>query len=105
MAHEWYESIDEYLPIQKFRFSRNNGRRTKLDRREGTFPRVKRYSPEFFKRWNCFGTPTGQSWCVDEAYIKPYLKDITVPAVWNAALSHPIKTNFLGKLRYLNQGR
>ena len=31
---------------------------------------VKRYSPEFVKRWNRFGTPTGQSWRVDEMYIK-----------------------------------
>ena len=31
---------------------------------------VKRYSPEFVKRWNRFGTPTGQSWRVDETYIK-----------------------------------
>src|SRR5258708_10827806 len=28
---------------------------------------VKRYSPEFVKRWNRFGTPTGQSWRVDES--------------------------------------
>lgn len=31
---------------------------------------VKRYLPEFVKRWNRFGTPTGQSWRVDETYVK-----------------------------------
>ena len=28
---------------------------------------VQRYAPEFVKRWNRFGTPTGQSWRVDES--------------------------------------
>jgi len=27
---------------------------------------VRRYAPEFVKRWNRFGMPTGQSWRVDE---------------------------------------
>lgn len=31
---------------------------------------VQRYVPEFVKRWNRFGTPTGQSWRVDETYLK-----------------------------------
>jgi transposase-like protein len=31
---------------------------------------VKRYTPEFIKRWNRFGTPTGRSWRVDETYLK-----------------------------------
>ncbi|MFM0167803.1 IS6 family transposase [Paraburkholderia sediminicola] len=31
---------------------------------------VQRYTPEFVKRWNRFGTPTGQSWRVDETYVK-----------------------------------
>src|SRR5260370_1278683 len=29
-----------------------------------------RYTPEFVKRWNRFSTPTGQSWRVDETYLK-----------------------------------
>jgi transposase-like protein len=32
--------------------------------------RVQRYTPEFVKRWNRFGTSTGQSWRVDETYLK-----------------------------------
>jgi transposase-like protein len=31
---------------------------------------VKRFTPEFVKRWNRFGIPTGRSWRVDETYIK-----------------------------------
>jgi transposase-like protein len=31
---------------------------------------VKRYTPKFVKRWNRFGTPAGQSWRVDETYLK-----------------------------------
>ena len=31
---------------------------------------MRRYAPEFVKRWNRFGTPTGQSWRVDETYLK-----------------------------------
>src|ERR1700739_3799478 len=31
---------------------------------------VQRYAPEFVKRWSRFGTPTGQSWRVDETYLK-----------------------------------
>jgi transposase-like protein len=31
---------------------------------------VRRYSPELVKRWNWFGTATGQSWRVDETLIK-----------------------------------
>ena len=31
---------------------------------------VQRYTPEFVKRWNRFGTATGQSWRVDETYLK-----------------------------------
>ena len=31
---------------------------------------VKRYTPEFVKRWNRFGTTTGRSWRVDETYLK-----------------------------------
>lgn len=31
---------------------------------------VRRYAPKFVKRWNRFGTPTGQSWRVDETYLK-----------------------------------
>src|ERR1700675_3943716 len=31
---------------------------------------VKRYTPEFVKRWNRLGTPTGRSWRADETYLK-----------------------------------
>ena len=31
---------------------------------------VQRYTPEFVKRWNRFSAPTGQSWRVDETYLK-----------------------------------
>ncbi|MCP1131087.1 IS6 family transposase, partial [Robbsia andropogonis] len=31
---------------------------------------VRRYTPEFVKRWNRFGIPVGRSWSVDETYIK-----------------------------------
>ncbi len=31
---------------------------------------VKRFTPEFVKRWNRFATPTGRSWRVDETYLK-----------------------------------
>jgi len=31
---------------------------------------VRRYSPEFIKRWNRFGIGSGRSWRVDETYIK-----------------------------------
>ena len=31
---------------------------------------VQRYVPEFVKRWSRFGRPVGQSWRVDETYIK-----------------------------------
>jgi transposase-like protein len=31
---------------------------------------VKRYTPEFVKRWNRLGTPTGRTWRVDETYLK-----------------------------------
>ncbi|AXF06052.1 IS6 family transposase [Paraburkholderia hospita] len=31
---------------------------------------VKRYTPEFVKRWERFGTPAGASWRVDETYVK-----------------------------------
>ena len=31
---------------------------------------VKRFTPEFVKRWNRFATPAGQSWRVDETYVK-----------------------------------
>jgi transposase-like protein len=31
---------------------------------------VRRYTPEFVKRWNRFATPAGRSWCVDETYLK-----------------------------------
>jgi transposase-like protein len=32
--------------------------------------RVKRYTPEFVKRWNRLATTAGQSWRVDETYVK-----------------------------------
>lgn len=36
-----------------------------------TIPRwVKRYTPEFVKRWDGFATPAGASWRVDETYVK-----------------------------------
>ena len=36
-----------------------------------TIPRwVRRYMPEFIKRWNRFGCCTGRSWRVDETYLK-----------------------------------
>jgi transposase-like protein len=36
-----------------------------------TIPRwVRRYAPEFIKRWNRFGRGSGRSWRVDETYIK-----------------------------------
>ena len=31
---------------------------------------VKRFTPEFVKRWSRFGMPTGRSWRVDETYLK-----------------------------------
>ena len=31
---------------------------------------VQRYAPEFVKRWNRFSLPAGQSWRVDETYVK-----------------------------------
>jgi transposase-like protein len=31
---------------------------------------VRRFAPVFVKRWNRFGRPTGQSWRVDETYLK-----------------------------------
>ncbi|HEY4296294.1 MAG TPA: IS6 family transposase, partial [Paraburkholderia sp.] len=31
---------------------------------------VRRFAPEFVKRWNRFSRPTGQSWRVDETYLK-----------------------------------
>ena len=31
---------------------------------------VKRFTPEFVKRWNRFDIPTGRSWRVDETYLK-----------------------------------
>jgi transposase-like protein len=31
---------------------------------------VRRYAPEFIKRWNRFGRPAGRSWRVDGTYIK-----------------------------------
>ena len=31
---------------------------------------VKRFTPEFVKRWNRFVIPAEQSWCVDETYLK-----------------------------------
>jgi transposase-like protein len=31
---------------------------------------VQRYAPEFVKRWNRFGCPTGRSWRVDETYAR-----------------------------------
>ena len=31
---------------------------------------VQRYAPELVKRWNRFGRPVGQSWRVDETYVK-----------------------------------
>ncbi|MGF6508304.1 transposase-like protein [Paraburkholderia sp. 32] len=31
---------------------------------------VKRFTPEFIKRWNRFGMPAGRSWRVDETYLK-----------------------------------
>ena len=31
---------------------------------------VRRYTPEFIKRWNCFCRCTGRSWRVDETYLK-----------------------------------
>jgi transposase-like protein len=31
---------------------------------------VQPYAPEFVKRWNRFGCPTGRSWRVDETYVK-----------------------------------
>ena len=40
---------------------------------------VRRYSPEFVKRWNRFGTATGQSWRVDETYGTPSQRS---PPAW-----------------------
>ena len=31
---------------------------------------VRRFAPEFVKRWKRFSRPTGQSWRVDETYLK-----------------------------------
>ena len=31
---------------------------------------VRRFAPEFVKRWNRFGRPAGRSWRVDETYLK-----------------------------------
>jgi transposase-like protein len=36
---------------------------------------VRRFAPEFVKRWNRFGRPSGQSWRVDETYL-------TVRGMW-----------------------
>jgi transposase-like protein len=36
-----------------------------------TIPRwVRRYTPEFVRRWDRFATPAGRSWRVDETYLK-----------------------------------
>jgi transposase-like protein len=31
---------------------------------------VQRYTPEFVKRWNHFAVPAGESWRVDETYLR-----------------------------------
>jgi transposase-like protein len=31
---------------------------------------VKRFTPEFVRRWNCFAIPAGRSWRVDETYLR-----------------------------------
>ena len=31
---------------------------------------VRRYAPEFDKRWTCFSTQAGTSWQVDETYVR-----------------------------------
>ena len=31
---------------------------------------VQRYVPEFEKRWSRYARPVGDSWCVDETYLK-----------------------------------
>jgi transposase-like protein len=31
---------------------------------------VRRFTPEFVKRWNRFAIPSGRSWRVDETYLK-----------------------------------
>src|ERR1700688_209271 len=35
---------------------------------------VKRFTPEFVKRWNRFATPAGQSWRVDESVSRTQAK-------------------------------
>ena len=41
--------------------------------------RVRRYAPEFVKRWNRFATPAGRSWRVDETYRTPSQRS---PPTW-----------------------
>ena len=40
---------------------------------------VRRYTPEFVKRWNRFATPAGRSWRVDETYRTPSQRS---PPAW-----------------------
>ncbi|REE07370.1 hypothetical protein B0G71_7863 [Paraburkholderia sp. BL27I4N3] len=40
---------------------------------------VKRFTPEFVKRWNRFAIPAGRSWRVDETYRTPSQRS---PPTW-----------------------
>ena len=40
---------------------------------------VKRFTPEFVKRWNRFDIPTGRSWRVDETYLKIRQVGLSLP--------------------------
>ncbi|SAL04312.1 integrase catalytic region [Caballeronia calidae] len=57
------------LQAQPARSGRDDGR-TGLSLAHTTILRwVRRYTPEFVKRWNRFATPAGRSWRVDETYL------------------------------------
>ena len=43
---------------------------------------VQRYVPEFEKRWNRYARPVGDSWRVDETYLKTEASGCTSIAPW-----------------------
>uniref|UniRef100_UPI0038B84F78 transposase n=1 Tax=Paraburkholderia sediminicola TaxID=458836 RepID=UPI0038B84F78 len=58
------------LQAQPARSGGGDGRAGLVAGSRGDSALGERYTPEFVKRWNCFGTPTGRSWRVDETYLK-----------------------------------